>query len=277
MQGTFVSALAVAGALVVAAPALGAGDIQGSSGLPDLDVRTGSIAPTAAQRSDARSLQADVAWNQFGTPSTLVRPGGALGATVDGATATAAARAWLERNRALFRLSSATGLEPVNDSALTGSAGHAVTFRQAPGGLDAAAGGLVTIGMTKAGGAWRVVSASSTLSGDETIAPGGAKLSDGEAWQRAAASVGRRTSLARVARVSARKLGLGSGWRALRVAGLADIQRSREVAFPTLSRGYIPAFETLVLDTSGAEPTALPHHGRREERRGARARDPRGQ
>jgi hypothetical protein len=59
----------------------------------ELDVRTGSIAPTAAQRSDARSLQADVAWNQFGTPSTLVRPGGALGATVDGATATAAARA----------------------------------------------------------------------------------------------------------------------------------------------------------------------------------------
>lgn len=70
MQGTFVSALAVAGALLAAAPALGAGDIQGSSGLPDLDVRTGSIAPTAAQRSDARSLQADVAWNQFGTPST---------------------------------------------------------------------------------------------------------------------------------------------------------------------------------------------------------------
>lgn len=68
--GNFRVGARVAGALLAAAPALGAGDIQGSSGLPDLDVRTGSIAATAAQRSDARSLQADVAWNQFGTPST---------------------------------------------------------------------------------------------------------------------------------------------------------------------------------------------------------------
>jgi extracellular elastinolytic metalloproteinase len=257
-QGLAVLALAIAGSLFSAASALGAGDIQGSSGLSDLDVRTGSIAPTAAQRAGARALGAAVAWNDFGTPSTLVRPGGGLGATVEGATATAtaAARTWLERNRALFRLSSATGLEQVNDSTLAGKTGHAVTFRQAPGGLEAAGGGLVTIGLTQASGAWRVVSASSTISGDETLAPGGAKLSDGQAWQRAAASVGRSTSLARVSRVSARKLGLGSGWKALRVAGLADIQRSREVAFPTLSRGYIPAFETLVLDTSGPEPAA---------------------
>src|SRR4051812_3681177 len=256
MQGTLVSAIVLAGTLAVASPALGAGDIRDSSGLPDLDVRTGQLAPTAAQRADVKALRADVAWNPFGTPSTLVRPGGALGATVGGATATAAARSWLEQNRALFRLSSATGLQQVNDSALAGSGGRAVTFLQTPGGLDAAGGGMVTVGLAKAGSAWRVISASSTISGDETLATGGGKLSGGEAWARAAASVGRRTSLARVAPVSARKLGLGSGWKALRVAGLADIQRTREVAFPTVTRGYVPAFETLVLDTGGAEPIA---------------------
>src|SRR4051794_8114502 len=169
-QRSFVLALAVAGMLVSAAPAMGAGDIQGSPGLPDLDVRTGSIAPTATQRTAVRALDAQVAWNQFGTPSTLVRPGGALGATVAGATATDAARAWLERNRALFRLSSIGGLELVDDAGLTRTDAHAVTFRQTPGGLDAAGGGLVTVGVAKAGGAWKVVSASSTLSGDETLA-----------------------------------------------------------------------------------------------------------
>src|SRR3954468_13207103 len=170
---TFVPALVVAVSLVSAAPALGAGDVQDSPGLPDVDVRAGTLAPTASQRAGVQALRADVAWNQFGTPSTLVRPGGALGATVDGAPAPPPGRGWLERNRALFRLSSATGLEQVNDSALAGSATRAVTFRQAPGGLDAAGGGMVTIGLAKAGGAWRVVSASSTLSGDETLAPGG--------------------------------------------------------------------------------------------------------
>src|SRR3954468_13345292 len=221
-----VSAVVLTAALVLAAPALGDGDILGPAGPPDLDVRTGAIAPTATQRADVRSLHAEVTWNQFGTPSTLVRSGGGLGAAVSGATATAAARTWLERNAALFRLSSATGLEAVTDSSLAASATHAVTFRQAPGGLDAAGGGLVTVGVTKAGGAWTVVSAASTLSGDETLAPAGARLSDGQAWQRAARSVGRNTSLARVSRVSGRKLGLARGWKALRVAGLADVQRS---------------------------------------------------
>src|SRR3954447_9558812 len=256
MQRIFALALVIAAALAMAVPALGDADVDGSPGLPDLDVRTGAIPPTAAQRAGAKALGADVSWNAVGTPSTLVRPGGALGATVGGDTATSAARTWLEGNRGLFRLSSATGLEPVNDSTLAGKATHAVTFRQAPGGLDVAGGGLVTIGVTKAGGAWRVVSASSTISGDETIAPGGARLSDAQAWQRAARSVGRHTSLARVQRVSIRKLGLGSGWKGLRVAGFSNVQQSRKVAFPTLTRGYVPAFETLVLDTAGAEPAA---------------------
>ena len=85
-QRSLVLACALTGVLVVGAPAR-ADDITTSPGLPDLDVRSGTIAPTAAQRAGARALDAEVAWNQFGTPSTLVHPGGALGASVDGATA----------------------------------------------------------------------------------------------------------------------------------------------------------------------------------------------
>ncbi len=185
-----------------------------------------------------------------------MRPGGALGATVGGASAGAAARAWLDRNRALFRLGSLAGLTQVSDSRLAASDTHAITLRQTPGGVAASGGGLVTIGVAKAGSAWKVVSAASTISGDETLASGSAKLSDAQAWQRAAINVGHNTSLARVTRIGTRKLGLPRGWKGLRVAGLSDVQRSRPVAFPTVTRGYVPAFENLVVDTSGVEPSA---------------------
>ena len=250
----FMPVFACAGLLFAAGPAM-AGDIQTAPGLPDLDVRTGTLAPTAGQRADAKALRAEVAWNQFGTPSSLARPGGALGATVGGATAPDAARAWLDRNRGLFRLSSIAGLSLQSDAKLAQSTTRAVTLQQTPGGIEAAAGGLVTIGVVKAGGAWKVVSASSTLSGDETMSSG-ARISSAEAWQRAATSIGRGTSLARVTAVSSRKAGLGRGWRALRVRGFSSIQRTRKVAFPTVSRGYIPAFENIVLDTSGPSPVA---------------------
>ena len=46
------------------------------------------------------------------------------------------------------------------------------------------------------------------------------------------------------------------GWKGLRVAGLGDVQQARQVAFPTVSHGYVPAYETLVLDTQAADPTA---------------------
>ena len=250
-----VLALVCVGTLVSVGPAVAA-DVQSAPGLPDLDVRSGKLAPTAAQKSDVKALRADVAWNEFGTPSSLVRPGGALGAKAGGAGAGAAARAWLDRNRALFRLGSLAGLTQVSDSRLAASDTHAITLRQTPGGVAASGGGLVTIGVAKAGSAWKVVSAASTISGDETLASGSAKLSDAQAWQRAAINVGHNTSLARVTRIGTRKLGLPRGWKGLRVAGLSDVQRSRPVAFPTVTRGYVPAFENLVVDTSGVEPSA---------------------
>ena len=193
-------------------------------------------------------------------------PGGTLG-TAGGATASDAARAWLDSNRSLFRLGSLAGITQVSDSRLAASDTHAITLRQTPGGVAASGGGLVTIGVTKAAGAWKVVSASSSISGDETLASGGsAKLSDAQAWQRAAINVGHNTSLARVTRIGTRKLGLPRGWHGLHVAGLSDVQRSRQVAFPTLTRGYIPAFETLVRRHVRGRAVGLPRVRRRQER-----------
>src|SRR3954471_15188296 len=153
-----VACLVVPGAAALAAP----DPIDTSSALPDIEVK-GTIAPTTAQRARARRL-GDVAWNQFGTPSSLVDSDGTL-ATVAGDSAVAAARAWIERNKALYKLSSTGGLELASDSKLAGTDGHAVSLRQTVGGLPASGGGLLTIGVMKAGGNWRIVSATSTVNG----------------------------------------------------------------------------------------------------------------
>ena len=119
-QRGFALACALTGTLALAGSAAADTDIQGNqNGLPDLDVRTGKLAPTAAQRTDARDLGAQVAWNQFGTPSSLVRAGGALGATVQGSSAT--------RRRARLAVEQPLALPPDLD------AGHGAGQRQRAG------------------------------------------------------------------------------------------------------------------------------------------------
>src|SRR3954447_12946777 len=96
-------------ALALCAPAaLGAGHLDGvgRDALPDFDARTGSIAPTAAQKTAVSRLKATVTWNRFGTPHTRSRRNGFL-ATAQGASAEAAARSFLAANAALFRLADA--------------------------------------------------------------------------------------------------------------------------------------------------------------------------
>jgi extracellular elastinolytic metalloproteinase len=226
--------------------------IDGAHALRDLDTRAGTIRPTAAQRADARAVGAQVAWNRFGTPSTLVDPGGTLATGVRGATPEAAARAWVEANKALFRLDSIDEFELLSDSALAGDVGHAVTLRQTAGGLEAAGGGLLTIGLAKEGAGWRVISAAGTVNGDTTLAAK-PQLALEEAVQRAAANAGARRSLAQIVPVD--KSGL-KDFKGYKLAGVPDVQRAKAVAFPTVDRGFVPAYETLVLDTQGAEPSA---------------------
>jgi extracellular elastinolytic metalloproteinase len=246
--------VALAAVAVSPAAAWGQGDVH-DAGPPDFDVRSGEVAPTAAQRSLVAALDGEVVWNRFGTPSSLVRPGGFLDARVGGSSAVDAARTWLAENRRLFRLSSLRGVELHNDAELAHGAGHAVTFRQLFGGVEASGGGTVTIGVTRAGDAWKVASVSSTLTGDEAL-EGEHRVGPAQAWQRAAANVGEPRSLAQVDPVPAGKRQL-PGWQLLDVARLPDLQRVREVAFPTVKRGVVPAYEALVLDTERPEPLAF--------------------
>ena len=59
------------------------------------------------------------------------------------------------------------------DTRLAASNGHAVNFRQVFDGIEAAEGGLVTVGITgTAARGWRVAYASSSLSRATTLAPG---------------------------------------------------------------------------------------------------------
>jgi extracellular elastinolytic metalloproteinase len=243
----------VVGALVPGGSALAATDpIDAGPALPDRDVRSGALTPTAGQRTVVRATGAQVAWNAFGTPSSLVVPGGTLAAGVAGAAPAAAARTWLDQWKRLFRLRTLSGLELASDNALAGGAGHAVTFRQTVGSLKASGGGLVTLGVTGTAGAWKIVSVSGTIRGDQTLA-GQPTLGAEQALQRAAAEVGQRRSLAQIDPV--RRSGL-RGWRGFRITGASDVQRTRAVAFPTVHRGYLAAYEVLLVDTGGAEPTA---------------------
>jgi extracellular elastinolytic metalloproteinase len=91
------------------------------------DARNGRVSPSAAQRRLAAGAQ--VSWNAFGTPSSLFRRNGWL-ATGLGSNDGVAARTWLKRNRALFRLDAAAvdRLDVILNVRV--GQGSVVTFRQ---------------------------------------------------------------------------------------------------------------------------------------------------
>jgi extracellular elastinolytic metalloproteinase len=239
-----VAALAAAlGALALPATALGVAQITDrTQGLADYDARAGAVAPSKAQRAAVRKLRARVSWNRFGTPATLSKRGKFLAKGVKGKNATEAARRWLYRNRVLFGLPGVDKLLLVGDTRMPSSRGHAVNFRQVIGGVQTAEGGLVTVGITgSAKSGWKVAYVSSSLTRDTSLV-GRAKLSAPQGWASAADSVGERYSLAQIR--GAKAMG---GWTTLVVAGLADLQRVKLVAFPTVRAGIVPAFESIVL------------------------------
>ena len=251
------AATIVAGFVLLAPATALAADaaIDGTRALPDRDTRTGKIRPDAAQRAGARALGAQVNWNRFGTPSSLVDPGGALATGVRGATAAAAARAWLDANKALFRLDSTAGLELQSDSELAGGAGHAVTLRQTIGGLEAGGGGLVTIGL-KRDGDWHVISAAGSLHGGTTLAgEAAARARGGRAEGRARTRVRsvrwRRSSRPRS---RARRASRASSWPGSPTSSPRGRWRSR----PSATAGSRPT-RRWSLDTAGVRargPTA---------------------
>jgi len=189
-----------------------------------------------------------VTWNQFGTPATVSKRGKYLAKGIRAKNAPAAASKWLNRNRALFRIGAADKLVLDNDSPLSQSRGHAVTFRQIFGGLQATEGGTITVAVTgSARKGWKVAFASSTATRDGALT-GTAKISGVQAWLRAADSVGvDGYSMAHVRSTKAAR-----GWTQIALGGLADLQQVRAVAFPTVRNGVVPAYESIVLKARDA-------------------------
>jgi extracellular elastinolytic metalloproteinase len=213
--------------------------------LPDLDLR-GSALPTEAQRKAAAALDAKVRWNTFGTPSSILATHGDLGPAIGG-DEVAAARDWLRDHRAALGISSdqVDGLELVSSQKLAGSTARAVLFRQRFGGLSAALGSMVTVGVADG----RIVYVSSSLT-RATGTPEAAKLTPTQAWQIAATSVGRETPLNAISdRVE-------KGWTRLKVDGFAQEQQVRLRALAFADGTVRPVFETNVVDSQGGKALA---------------------
>jgi extracellular elastinolytic metalloproteinase len=212
--------------------------------LPDLDVRTGSVQPTAAQRELASGL-GTVRWNRFGTPQSLINHDVYLATGLRGENAVAAARSWLRANRELFRLSErgVAELELVNDAKLADAGGYAVLFTQRYGGLLPAVDGQVVVGVTgSAGAGWKVAYASSSVTGESPSPPLPA-LGPREAWLAAARTVGRSATIAQLSDVVGE-----NDWSRFAVNGFSYFQRVRLRALPTPSDAVRPVYEAIVLD-----------------------------
>jgi len=217
---------------------------QGEQAAPDrMDARSGRVSPSARQRKLAAGTQ--VRWNVFGTPLSIFDRNGWL-ATGLSRNDGVAARTWLKRDRALFRLSRAEvdGLDVIMKARV--GKGSVITFRQRFGDAVAAADGLVTVAVV--GG--KVAYASSSISGDGA-APGAAAIPAEAAWQRAAGDAGR-------AGASARVQGASKGWTLMSAAGFEGRQAARLRALPTPRDGVRPVWETIVFDNAtGGDPLAF--------------------
>jgi extracellular elastinolytic metalloproteinase len=173
--GNGIASAAPAGAAAVTDPPA-ATNLAGSG---DVDHRTGTMRPTAAQAAAAARVGSKVSWNAFGTPAALGPGTLATGLSTD---PVAAAKQYLTRNTALFGLDAKAvdGLTTVTVSPL--GAGSVVLLQQRFGTLPAGAGGLVAVAVT--GG--KVVRLTSTLS-RLTAAPAPATLTAGQATAAALA------------------------------------------------------------------------------------------
>jgi extracellular elastinolytic metalloproteinase len=215
-----------------------------SAHLPDLDTRATAPAlrPSATQREAAAELDATVRWTRFGTPQSVIRYDDFLATGISGATPAAAARAWLDDHRALYRLQDATDLAVHASVPLTDTA-HVVVFRQFAGGVPVGPDGFASIGLVgSAGDGWSVAYASSTLVPQAALA-GATTVSMRQAVATAASQAG-----ATVAAGDVTSTGLQAGWQVVQVEGVAQEQLVRRVAFPVAGGGLRPAYETIYFD-----------------------------
>jgi extracellular elastinolytic metalloproteinase len=268
---------AIAALAFSALPAAGAPDVEVSDEpfdfqgeqhrIHDADSRAGAVAPGADQQAIVASLGADVRWNNFGTPHTLINYDGYLATGYDGDAADAA-RSFLRDHAALYRMTPAAvdDLELVLDSPLLDSpdqgaenpehadVAHVVLFRQRFDGLPAAQDGLVNVGIDPQG---RVAWSSSTITGDTAVNTTSPELAPATAYRIAAGDVGRDVAAAAITEVEGE-----DGWTVFDVDGFDAPQRARLRALPTPEDGVRLVWETVVLQahpSADATPTAFIH------------------
>ncbi|HZK51461.1 MAG TPA: M36 family metallopeptidase, partial [Actinomycetota bacterium] len=214
----------------------------------DIDNRDGARSPSAAQEAAAASLGAEVVWNRFGTPQSLIKHGGYL-ATGLPADAEAAARRFLNSNSDLFGLSSSeVAALDVRRNVRMGEA-SSITLQQSFGGLDASPDGLVTLGVK--GG--KVAFASSSLSTNQ------GRLDSAELTAKEALLIAAGDSELDVDSSDIERTGSARGWTRFRSEELTHAQLARLVAVPTPTDGVRAAYETFVINNV-AEPVAYTHY-----------------
>ena len=208
------------------------------------DTRSGSVAPSSAQQAAVAQLGAEVQWNRFGTPSSLIKYGGFLASGISAKSAEAAARAWVDANAALFRLGSSDSLELASSSRLKGTNGYVVNYSQVVDGLVVSPEGSLSVGVKgSARHGWKVAYVSSSVVSDAAGVKGTPRLSATSAFVSAARDVD-----AGIAAGDLDRDGRRGAWTALDVEGSDETQLVRSIAFPTMDRGLVRAFETSYYD-----------------------------
>jgi hypothetical protein len=211
-----------------------------AQGLPNIDNRVGSVAPSVAALNRVAQLGATADWNQFGTINTLIKQGGYISTGYSG-EAVAAARSWINDNRELFRLSAAgvADLELVSDGRMPYNEAHFVLFRQKFGTFTPTQDGQINVSIIN-GNVFHVWSSSAGDLG----APAAATLTPLQGWLAAAANVGRVVPLGDVLSV---KTDTANNWKLIKIAGYPQVQQVRLTAIPTPTEGVLPAYEANVV------------------------------
>ena len=227
-----------------AVPALGVSDVgpgfQGESLAlqDDLDLRVGSVAPTARQRQLVTAMGAKASWNRFGTPQSI-RPGAsgylATGLPPDEVTA---AREWISANRSLLKLSVAgvNALSVIRNAPI--GDGRAITFQQSFGALEAGLDGRITLGLVDGNLAY----VSSSIAPHATISDH-ASVSAQRAMQLAGSRAGRGFSADAIS--SFDRQGRSAE---MKIGGFTGPQTASLVAVPTPRQGVRSAWLTQLID-----------------------------
>jgi extracellular elastinolytic metalloproteinase len=215
--------------------------------LPDFDARD-SVAPSADELSAANALGANVSWNRFGVAASVSKAGAYVTTGLQATDAVSAARKWLAANKALFRLDSTDNLAAVTTQPFRGTTNdYAIVFRQVADGV-ASTDGVATVALVGSKDAgWKIVYASSSLTGGSTDATGSDDLAPAEAWTEAANNVGVDVSVVDIAAQSTK-----AGATTLEVHGLSQTQHVKKAVFTTPHHGARAAYDATVTSGSGA-------------------------